>query len=205
LIVIGPLALLVIGAAACAGGDRRSQGGGTGGPPDHVAASPVVDCAGPSPSPSSTFRPPPTTDPTFWQTQARLDELATRVEALAKLFPDVYAGVALEQEYARLAVYRVPSAAFDTALRRELPGAPLRIVDAAHSSRELNALLDRVLADRAYWEGQGIALNELSPLYDGSCVQVGTQDVDTARRLFRLRYGPEAPIRIVPAEPAKAL
>lgn len=204
--VIGALALIVIGAGGCAGGGRGPGDGGSGGTPDHVAAVSVVDCTGPSPSPGpvSTLRPPPTTDPTFWQTQAQFDELAARVEALGKQFPDAYAGVALEQEHGWLAVYRVPSAAFDTAVHRDLPGAPIRIVDAAHSSRELNALLDRVLADRTYWEGHGIALNVLSPLSDGSCVQVGTHDADTARQLFSQRYGRDAPIRIVHAEPVVA-
>lgn len=204
--VIGALALLVIGTSGCAGNDRRSGDGGGPGAPSLVAAVPAVGCTGPnlSPSPVSTFTPPPTTDPTFWKVQAQLDELAPRVEVLGKQFPDAYAGIALEQEHAWLAVYRVPSAAFDAAVRRELPDAPLRIVDAAHSSRELNALLKRILADRTYWEGHGIALNTLSALYDGSCVQVGTPDPDTAKPLFAQRYGQAAPIRIVHAEPAVA-
>lgn len=146
------------------------------------------------------FTPPPTDDPTFWAMQGRLDELAGRVVKLGAGFPDSYAGVALETEHGRLAVYRVPSPAFDAALHRELPDAPLRIVDGTHSANQLGTLRDRIAADFGYWRGQGVEVNTVSAAYDGSCVEVGTRDVDRVRRLFQQRYGADEPIRVVHAD-----
>lgn len=201
----GVLALLVATASACAGGGGAG-GGGSRGRQAGAEDPPAVDCTAPSPStgPGSAFSAPPTTDPAFWQLQGRLDETAGRVESLAKGFPDVYAGLALETEHARLAVYRLPSSAFDAALRRELPDAPVRLVDAAHSARQLGALRDRISGDHDYWQGRGVAVNILFAAHDGSCVQVGTHDVDQARQLFPQRYGSDAPIRVAYAEPAVA-
>jgi hypothetical protein len=165
------------------------------------SASAMADCSSVSPAPQSTFKPPPTTDPSFWTAQANLDDLAAKITRFGARFPQAYAGLALETEYGRLAVYRVPSAPFDTALRAEFPAAPLRLVNAAHSARELANLRDRVLGDEAYWKRKGVALNALSPLNDGSCLQVGTSKPDRARPLFRERYGP-APIQLIHSEPA---
>jgi hypothetical protein len=60
------------------------------------SASATADCSTPSPAPQSTFRPPPTTDPSFWAVQASLDDLAAKITRFAARFPQVYAGLALE-------------------------------------------------------------------------------------------------------------
>jgi hypothetical protein len=144
------------------------------------------------------------TDPGFWQRQARLNGFAARVTTLGGRFPAAYAGVALEPEHDRVVVYRVPSAAFDAALHADLPGAPLRVVDAAHPAEELNRLVTRIGAELPYWQERGVAVHVISPRTDGACVEVGVADPDRARPLFAERYG-AAPVRVVAADPVVPL
>ncbi len=146
---------------------------------------------------------PPTTDPTFWSEQNRLDEMADKVTVIAKRYPEIYAGVELVTDHSKIIVHRVPSAKFDAAVRAALPGDPVSIVDASHSARELNKLRERIYADSKYWEAQGVPLYSGSVPVDGSCVQISTSDPARAKSLFRLRYG-SAPIQLIHGRPAVA-
>jgi hypothetical protein len=192
-----PLLLLVVGLGACARPPRDD--GPEAGAPSPAAA--VCDATSTSPPPMVSA--PPTTDTTYYTQQGRLDEMAAAVDRIGARFPQVYAGVELAPDHSQIIVFRIPSAPFDAAVRAALPGKPVGLVDAAHSARQLNALLNRVSADESYWKSRGIPLNWLSPQVDGSCVQVATTDPVRAKPLFRLRYGP-APIQVIHGEAAVA-
>jgi len=169
-----------------------------------LVLSPVLGlgaCARPAMRDGPEAGPPPVAVPTasassFYAQQGRLDEMAGRVARIGASYPQVFAGVELAPDHSRIIVFRIPSAPFDAAVRSALPGAPVSIVDAAHSARELNKLLDRVSADLAYWKGRGIPLNGMSPAVDGSGLRVFTTDPARARPLFVQRYG-SAPIQLV--------
>lgn len=189
--------LLVSGLAACA---RPAMYDG----PEAGANTPPTASGGcdatntPSPSYPSA---PPTTDSSFYARQDRLDDMAQKVTRVGARYPQVYAGVELADDHSKIIVFRVPSARFDSAVRAALPGDPVSIVDATHSARELNTVLDRVLHDEDYWTRRGTPIFSLSPLVDGSCVQVTTTDPVKAKALFRLRYE-AAPIQVIHGEPA---
>jgi hypothetical protein len=200
-LIVSALAIVIAGTGAC--GHSRTTGGGAS-PSPKSATTPALDCAADAPSPSDSTVPPslpPTTDPSYGVMQAQLDDLATKASAVGTGFPDSFAGVALDQDHGRLLVYRVPSPKFDQAIGQQLTGAPYLLVDAAHSARQLHSVADRVRADRDYWQAHGVAVNSISPLADGSCVEVGTDSPATAKAPFAQRYGATAPIRLVHAEP----
>ena len=189
--------LLVLGLAACA---RPAVYAG----PEAGASTPSPASGGcdatSTPSPAY-FSAPPTTDSSFYTQQGRLDDMARKVTQIGTRYPQVYAGVELADDHSKIIVFRVPSAPFDSAVHAALPGDPVSIVDATHSARQLNTLLNRVVRDEDYWAGRGIPIFSLSPLVDGSCVQVTTTDPVKAKPFFRLRYG-AAPIQMIHGAPA---
>ncbi|MEO3811995.1 hypothetical protein ABGB17_23610 [Sphaerisporangium sp. B11E5] len=151
----------------------------------------------PAPQPSATGPVPGQAD------QVRLTVLAGQVEEhLRQNHPDQYAGVVLNGD--KLLVYRVPSKALDASLSAEFPDAPLRLRDAAHSARRLEALAQRVTGDIDYWTRKGVPITTVAPLADGSAVEVGTTDTEKASAELPERYGP-VPLKFTEADPALPL
>ncbi|OZV75729.1 hypothetical protein CA850_28245 [Micromonospora echinospora] len=112
-----------------------------------------------------------------WPTQDKLLGWAAAVEHEGQQHhPEVYAGVAIDPILGTVVVHRVPSAAFDDAVRRLLPpSAAVRYVDAVYPERELAAWAAEVVADIDYWRERGVELN-LVGSRPGQCVLVGTED-----------------------------
>ncbi|RCG31412.1 hypothetical protein DQ384_11950 [Sphaerisporangium album] len=181
----------------------------------------VMACAAPVPSGGDAPRPagtpdapqPPggeTTDPSTGAATAptgpqELGSLASAIETLlSHRFPDLYAGVALDQAGNQVIVYRRPSAELDAALRERFGTAAIKLRDAPHSARELQAIARRVTDDVAYWARHGIPITTVAARFDGTAVEVGTTEVAKAARDLPKRYG-KAPLRIVKEEPPTLL
>ncbi|OLB80218.1 MAG: hypothetical protein AUI14_07505 [Actinobacteria bacterium 13_2_20CM_2_71_6] len=129
--------------------------------------------------------------------QNDLAALAGRVQPYADAhFADVYTGLELRSETDRIRVYRKPSAAFDAWIVKEFARDCVEVVDTAHNQRELQALADRISADMAYWQAQRLPINSVGASIDGT-VNVGTTEVDRARRELPQRYGTDIAIVVV--------
>jgi len=120
-------------------------------------------------------------------------------------FPDVYAGLEIDERRGMAIVYRVPSAAFDDHVRRTAGGLPVELRDAVHPLASLTALQERITADLRLWAGRGVRINTVGARHDGSGVEVGTEDVAAALRDLPGRYGADAPIIVVEQGPVVPL
>jgi hypothetical protein len=188
--VRGPLVIgvLLIALAGCA---RPDVAGGPAGP---VV---TAGCATATSPPAMTIDGTPQP-----ANQEALDDLAGRVQSVAQTrFAEVYTGLELRSEQNRLRVYRVPSTDFDSWLVKAFKTDCIEVVDAAHSARELNALVDRISGDQAYWQAQHITISTISPRVDGSGVDVTTTEVARASEALEQRYGTAVPIAVVYGEP----
>ena len=137
--------------------------------------------------------------------QNDLDELANRLQPYAQAhFADAYTGVELRSEQDRIRVYRKASAAFDAWVLREFAASCVEIVDARYTAVELTGLVQRISADAPYWQSLGVPMNLVSVNPDGSGIQVGTTEVERARRELARRYGTGIAITVVYAEPVVA-
>jgi hypothetical protein len=132
----------------------------------------------------------------IYQVSSALSELADRARPVGERFPDVYSGLAIEAECDRLVVYRIPSAAFDAAIRAALPGAPVVIRDATRSERDLNAWTQRITDDLPYWRARGIQVVSVGGDPTTGVIHVGTRDVERVRREFPVRYGTDVPFDV---------
>ncbi|MEU4216233.1 hypothetical protein [Actinoplanes sp. NPDC026623] len=108
-----------------------------------------------------------------------------------------YAGLEVDQQRVRATVYRVPSAAFDDFIRFSAQDTCIVVRDAGHGLAELTALHDRIVADLAAWEAEGVPISTVVARHDGSAVEIGTPDVDLARIELPRRYGTAAPLAFV--------
>jgi hypothetical protein len=186
-LVIG---VLLLALAGCARPDEASGGGPVATAGCATATSPPAMTIDGTPQPAN---------------QNALDDLAGQVQSAAQTrFADVYTGLELRSEQNRLRVYRVPSAAFDAWLVKAFTADCVEVVDAAHSARELNALVDRITGDQAYWQAQHIPISTISPRVDGSGVDVTTTEVARAAEALVQRYGTAVPIAVVYGEPPTA-
>ncbi|MEV6350016.1 hypothetical protein [Actinoplanes sp. NPDC051851] len=120
-------------------------------------------------------------------------------------FPESYAGVEVDQLHVRAIVYRVPSEAFDAFLRETARDVCLVVRDAAHGVEELATWHDRIVADLPHWAGAGVRIVTVGSRHDGAGVEIGTRDIDRARRELSGRYGPEAPLVFVEEGPVTPL
>ena len=118
-------------------------------------------------------------------------------------FAESYAGIELDQHRGRAVVYRVPSAAFDEFIRRGAENACVVVRDAAHSTSDLRTWHDRVLADLPFWRHRGIGIVSIGARHDGAGVEVGTREVERARRELPARYGSRAPLIFVAEGPVR--
>ncbi|MFI6824199.1 hypothetical protein ACIBJE_25150 [Micromonospora sp. NPDC050187] len=112
-----------------------------------------------------------------WPTQEKLLGWAAAVEHEGRHnHPEAYAGVAIDPTVGTVIVHRIPSVAFDDAVRRVLPpSAAVRYVDAEYSEGHLAAWTAEVVADTDYWRERGVELN-LVGSKPGQCVLVGVED-----------------------------
>lgn len=121
--------------------------------------------------------------------QQQLNEVADWVrEQASRDFPEVYAGLEVSTGEGKVVVYRMPSRQFDAAFATRVSTGDLRMVDAAHSERELNALVQKIVADKDQWAAQKISVNSLAARHDGSCVELGTTEVEKAKNWLAQRY-----------------
>ena len=112
-----------------------------------------------------------------------------------------YAGIEVDQRLVRAIVYRVPSAEFDGFIRISAEDACVVVRDAAHSIADLTVWHDRITADLDSWAGHGVRISSVGARHDGAGVEIGTQDVERARRELPDRYGSGAPLIFVEQGP----
>jgi len=112
-----------------------------------------------------------------------------------------YAGLEVDQERVRAIVYRVPSAPFDDFIRQAAEDTCVFVRDAPHSLEELTAWHDRVATDLEAWRARGIRISSIAARHDGAGVEIGTQDVDRARKDMPRQYGRWAPLIFVEEGP----
>ncbi len=95
------------------------------------------------------------------RSSSSLDEQAALVDQLARgRFPDLYAG--LDVNDGQVTVYRTMGdgwRAFDDAVRGLRLTDPVAIREAPYSAVELDRLVQRIVGDREYWAGQGLAIS----------------------------------------------
>jgi hypothetical protein len=120
-------------------------------------------------------------------------------------FADSFAGLEVDQERVRAVVYRVPSEAFDDFIRRTAGNACIVVRDARHSSNDLAAWHDRVVADLPFWSHQGIRIVSIGARHDGSGVEIGATEVERASRELTIRYGAQAPLLFEDQAPVRPL
>lgn len=139
-------------------------------------------------------------------TPARLQAVMAEVEKAGRRdFADSYAGLEVDQEHVRAFVYRVPSATFDDYIRHTAEDVCILVRDAANTAVDLSYWHDRVLADLAYWTHRGIRIVSIGARHDGAAVEIGTQDVERARRELPARYGARAPLHFLAEGPVRPL
>lgn len=83
--------------------------------------------------------------------------------------------------------------ALDERVRAEVKDVHVVLRDARMSPGEMQALSDRVMADLAYWNQQGVVIGSVGPAPDGSGITVMILQGSTADRgLLVKRYGTDA-------------
>jgi hypothetical protein len=114
-------------------------------------------------------------------------------------FADSFAGVEVVPDQGYAIVYRVPSATFDQMVAKISGRECVHIRDAAYTAKALRALAEKVSGDVEYWRAQGIPVNSVGPLHDGSAVEVGVDAAGVERAKVELpkRYGLTPPMKIV--------
>lgn len=137
----------------------------------------------------------PVTPPALDAAMARIDS-AGRGE-----FSGSYAGLEVDQRQVRAIVHRVPSSDFDDFIRTSAEDTCVVVRDAAHTLAELTGWQQRITADLPDWADVGIRISTVGARHDGAGVEVGTQDVERARRELAVRYGADAPLIFVEQGP----
>jgi hypothetical protein len=139
-------------------------------------------------------------------TPAKLGDVMSRIDQAGHTdFADSYAGVEVDEAHVRAFVYRVPSATFDDFIRRTAEDVCIVVRDTANTAVDLAYWHDRVLADLAYWTHRGIRIVTVGARHDGSGVEIGTRDLELARRELPARYGTRAPLFFVDQAPVHPL
>lgn len=131
-------------------------------------------------------------------TPAVLEAAMTRIDTGGRAdHSRSYAGLEVDQERVRAIVYRVPSAAFDDLIRSSAENTCIVVRDAAYSLAELTEWHDRIVADLPVWQANGVRIATVAARHDGVGVEIGTRDVELARRELPRRYGRTAPLVFV--------
>jgi hypothetical protein len=143
---------------------------------------------------------------TIASTPPALDAAMARIDGGGRArFARSYAGLEVDQRLGRAIVYRVPSAAFDDFVRTSAEDTCVVVRDAAHCLAELTRWHERITADLGGWADQGIRISTVGARHDGAGVEIGTQDVDLARRELPAHYGADAPLVFVEQGPVTPL
>ena len=61
--------------------------------------------------------------------------------------------------------------------------------------------MGRIVGDREYWAGQGLAISSVNARQDGTTVEVGSADSARAGQLLADRYGPVPPVTVIQMGP----
>ena len=139
-------------------------------------------------------------------TPPNLEAAMARIEAGGRdRYAVSYAGIEIDQQNVRAIVFRVPSAAFDHFIRNSAEDACIEVRDAPHALAELTALHDRIVADLPMWERRGVRIWTVGARHDGAGVEIGTDDVERARREMNVEYGAQAPLIFVRQGPVVPL
>jgi hypothetical protein len=141
----------------------------------------------------------PATPPALDAAMARIDR-GGRAD-----HPHSYAGLEVDQRRVRAVVYRVPDAEFDDFIRLSAEDTCVVVRDCLHGLQELTGWHDRVVADLGLWAERGVRIVSVGARHDGFGVEVGTRDVDRARRELPVRYGEQAPLIFVEQGPVTPL
>ncbi|GGQ41825.1 hypothetical protein [Couchioplanes azureus] len=141
-------------------------------------------------------------------TPARLAAAMARIDAGGRgEHAGSYAGLEVDQERVRAIVYRVPSAEFDDFIRQAAQDTCIFVRDAEHSLSDLARWQADITADLDTWKNRGVRISTISARHDGVGVEIGTQDVERARREMPRHYGRAAPLIFVeegPVTPARS-
>jgi len=139
-------------------------------------------------------------------TPPSLDAAMGRIERRGRAdYPDIYAGIEVDQQRARAVVYRVPSAEFDDFIRLAAEDTCVVVRDSLHGLRELTQWHDRIVADLNMWDKRGIRIVTVGARHDGFGVEIGTRDLKRARDELPIQYGAEAPLIFIEQGPVTPL
>ncbi|WP_045744628.1 hypothetical protein [Actinoplanes rectilineatus] len=125
---------------------------------------------------------------------AALDEVAHRLRVTGEAdYADSFSAVEITD---RVRVFRKANDAFDRWVTGEFTDACVEILDVPYSGKQIQAILDRVEADRGYWESQGVVLNTVSVDVDGTIkVGVDGEKVDAVQEKMNDRYDQPVQVR----------
>jgi hypothetical protein len=137
---------------------------------------------------------------TTYPTSEGLDSVIGQLQQRGEVeFADSFAGLEVVPDQGYAIVYRVPSAAFDQMVTSISGGQCVHVRDAPYTAKALRDLAERISGDSEYWRAQGIPVNSIGPLHDGTAVEVGVDasGVERAKVELPKRYGLTPPMKIV--------
>lgn len=148
-----------------------------------IAAVVAVASCGANTSAPGAPTPTVTTDPAVTAAAAAVQPV------LEQSFANTFAGLELRHDAPTLTIYRKPDPRLDTEVSRIAPGVRVEFRDAKYTLVEMKAAGERVMDDRDYWKGRGMAVVAVTPAVDGSGVQVLTSnEADDLVGALRERY-----------------
>ena len=122
----------------------------------------------------------------------RINAAAEAIERRCRQdFPESFAGLKLDRSSARIIVFRGDDVSVDEAITAAFPDLDVAFRRGGHSRQVLEAIRARVEQDRDYWAQRGVEITVLGVVADGSGIEIGTPQADTAGHLIEERYGPE--------------
>src|SRR6266567_1711002 len=127
----------------------------------------------------------------------KLDSVALSLDKYCdSSFPDLYSGVAVRQANHSLLVYRRPAPGFDAIVSQRFSGTRISFSDARFSRKDLRQLAGQILTDEPSWRRRGVDIQTVTPLVDGSAVQIGPPPATRAKVPLEAQYGPDR-VRVV--------
>jgi hypothetical protein len=137
---------------------------------------------------------------TMYPTTEGMDSVIGQLQQRGEVeFADSFAGLEVVPDQGYAIVYRVPSATFDQMVKSISNGQCVHIRDAPYTAKALRDLAEKIGGDFEYWRAQGIPVNSVGPLHDGTAVEVGVEAsaLDRAKVELPKRYGLTPPMKIV--------
>lgn len=174
---------IAVAAVAAAGCGSQIGAAGRGSDCTGPGAGVTASVSTPAPEETADMGSPWVDGSAVEQAVAYIGELAARSR-----YARYYSGVEPEVETQRVDVYRVPSAAFDAALCRGVPGrVVVRLHDTRASRTRAEAPAGRISGEWDRWDGR-FGLRSVGADERGHVV-CGVDDPRTAERLLRAAYG----------------